>query len=562
MLEKHRLDLRLLKKLLARIYLKRVEAISAVLLILLARLIEAYVPIKLGWMAQDMLRGAHETITFIYEGMILAGLLILGYLLDALSVWLKSRVGSHVILNLRKEVFNRIQKLPLDTFDKQPVGKLMTRTMHDVDQINLLFSESLLPIMGSLILFFLIITGMFWLDFRAAMIILGIIPLVLALTNYFRNHQRKGYTRIRELIQEMNGFVQEHLHGIITIRHFGLEKEELKAFDKINDHLCNAYITTNKNFVFYIAGNDFFQSLAIISAYLALAFYTPFNAGVFFAFTLYIMMIFRPLGDMAERYNVLQSAFSATERIFEILSLEEEKGEGESLSAIETVEFKQVWFHYGRGEWVLKGINFKINPSEVVAIVGHTGAGKSTLASLLLGFYTPQKGEILLNGRPIQSWSLSSLRGAFSTVLQDPFLFSGSIEQNVAFFNPHISEKEVKKALDYVDFNRPSTAVKNLSAGEKQLVSLARAVAHHGSFLLLDEATANIDPLTEKTIQSALEKILKGRSALVIAHRLSTIKDATRILVLSQGQVVEHGTHKTLIEKKGIYEKLYRLGLS
>lgn len=560
MLEQHRLDITLLKRLLKYLKEWRLGLAGALVLLIMARVIDAWIPIQLGLLAQKLMAGGYEFSFYLHEALILSCLLVMGYFLDVASVVIKSWVGSRGILKLRQEVFSHIQRLPVAVFDKEPVGKLLTRTMHDVDQINQLFSESVLPLFGSLVLFFLILAGMFWLDYRIALIILCLMPPILFLTNYFRNTQRTGYEKIRTEVQEMNAFVQEHLQGVITIRHFGLHEREGKKFNSINERLCEAYLKTANNFGFYLSANDFLQSSAFIGAFVVLTYQWPFNAGIFFAFSLYVVMIFRPLIDLAERYNTLQSAFAAANRIFDLLEVPPEREEGEHLHAIETIKFDDVWFAYHDEEWVLKGISFTLNPGEKLALVGQTGSGKSSIISLLLRFYPFQSGEILINDRPLNYWSLQSLRKACSVTLQDPVIFSGTIEENVTLFDSSISTKESQKALNYVNFPaKEKMHASSLSSGEMQLISLARAAAHPGRFLILDEASANIDPVTEKAIQEALEKLMLGRGAIIVAHRLSTIRGATTILVLSKGKIIESGTHETLIAKQGVYEKLSRL---
>lgn len=508
-------------------------------LILTARVIEAWIPIRLGLLAQDILTHEKEASHFIHEGLFLALLLVGQYFLDAIAVIVKGWVGSSGLVDLRKEVFSRILAQPFSFFDKERVGKLLTRTLNDVDQINQMFSESVLPLLGSLVMFVLIFIGMFWLDWRIAAVILCVLPFLLALTNYFRRIQREGYEAVRDEIQEMNSFVQEHLQGVITIRRFGLQKEEGMTFKKLNERLADANLETTKNFGFYISSNDFLQSVSYISAFVLLSYSSGFNAGIFFAFTLYIAMIFRPILDMAERYNILQSAFAAAGRIFSILELAPESKEGKTLEAIHTIEFKDVWFSYNGTDWALKGISFKIDPEERVGLIGKTGSGKSTVAALILRFYTPTKGAILINGEPIETFSPQSIRRASSVILQDPVIFTGTVEENVTLFDPTISAREAKKALDYVGFSERETIGEgSLSSGEKQLVSLARAAAHPGRFLIMDEATANIDPPTERKIEEALAKLTAGRGALIIAHRPSTIRGLDRVITLSLGKIV------------------------
>lgn len=550
----------------------------ALTFLIVAKGIEAYVPIAIGNITQSILT---QSTTFSHVvsrcGSIFA-LLLFGYSLDAWNVFLKNRVGQKALFHLRTEVYQHLQNMNIHYYDKRSVGKLMTRTIHDVDQIQQMFAESIVPLIGSSFLFVSIVVGTFFVDWQVALVIVAILPFVFLLTNHFRVNQRRCYDRIRAIVGSMNGFMQEHLMGASTIRLFGLQKTEKEKFNDLNEDHCEAYIETIHYFAQFFAGIDFVQSLTLISVFGVLVFFadpiTGFDAGVYFTFSLYALMLFRPLADLSERYNVIQSATAAAARIFHILDekIEDPGPEpGEPLSEIESIHFHNVWFAYKNEDWVLKGVSFEIKKGESTALVGMTGAGKTTILSLILRFYEFQKGEILINGLDIRSYSKSALRKQFSIVLQDPEIFSGTIAENIGLYQPNISLEQIESAVDYVylreRIDQFSDGVqhqlaergKSLSAGERQLLSMARAVAQGGSVLMLDEATANIDTPTERKIQEALHKILQEKTAIVIAHRLSTIKDVSRILVLHEGVVVESGSHQALLKKGGIYQKLYRL---
>jgi len=551
----------------------RVPLSFTVILLLVAKGIEAYVPFYLGKIVEQILGvdGMLEPALVSACSFVLV-LLFFGYFLDAVSVTIKSWVSQEGLFRLRTDVYDHIQRLPTAYFDRNAVGQLMTRTIHDIDQINVMFSESVVPLISSCMLFVGITIAVICVDWRVALAISCVLPFAVWLTHHFRISQRRCFIRIRAIVGRMNGFVQEHLMGVSTIRSFGLERAEESRFSEINEDHCSAYLETIRHFAFFFAGIDFLQSMALVMVFMVLGLSVDgFSPGLFFTFSLYTLMVFRPLYDLADRYNVLQSAMAAAERVFRVLDVAQEVDEGAVLKKIETIEFRDVWFAYEGDEWVLQGISFAMKRGDSLALVGMTGAGKTSILNLLLRLYDFQKGEILINGEDIRSYSLSSLRGQFSAVLQDPVIFSGTILENVTLGDETILPEDVESAIDYVNLrdllrrfpeglqHELKEQGKGLSVGEMQLISLARAVAHHASVVVLDEATANIDSATERLIQSALTKLFADRTALVIAHRLSTIQHVNRIVVIHDGCVIESGTHESLLATKGMYEKLYRL---
>lgn len=556
--------------------------VLAILLLIVAKVIEAAVPILIGRLSQMVMNNASSgslpLSSITEQGMKIAGLLAFSYVFDVLNVLIRSWIGQKAIFSLRVEVFEHIQKLPIKTFDFNPVGRLMTRAIHDVDQINQMFAESLVPIIGSCFLFISMFVGIVVLNWQLGILFALLLPVGLILTNNFRIDQRHCYELIRAIISAMNTFVQEHLAGIFTIRNFGLLKKEKQHFEKINEDHCTAYLQSIKQFSFFIGSIDFLQSFSLIAVFFIL-FHFPldgkdFEAGTFVTLSLYVLMFFRPLADLAERYNVLQSALAASERIFDIIDQKLEPYQQKSLlklKEVKTIEFKDVWFAYDKKDWVLQGLNFSIKKGESLAIVGITGAGKSTILKLLMRFYEVNQGSIKINGHAIHEYSLKDLRKQFCVVLQDPVIFSGSLYHNISLFQPEITEEQADKVLDYLNLKafvsrfpnglneNLTERGKSLSVGETQLISMARAIAHDHSVLMLDEATANIDSSTEKLIQEALKKIIRTKTSLIIAHRLSTIRDVDRIIVIAAGKVAEMGNHQELLHQKGIYEKLYRL---
>lgn len=545
---------------------------------IISKALEASVPIMIGYLLQSVLTERLSLNELIHFALIIITFMVLNYSLDAINIFIKHRIGQKALLNLREDVFKHIQELPLGYFDKHPIGALMTRTVHDVDQISQMFSESIVPLFGNLLLFICMFIGIIWIDWHIGLFVTALLPVVFGLTRNFRLQQRKCYQLIRSIVSAMNVFVQEHLMGLSTLRTFGLLKKERKKFEEINEDHRTAYLESVQNFSFFISSLDVMQGVMLISVFALLVLFTPpefgFQAGKFFTFSLYLMMFFRPLADMAERYNILQSAMAAASRVFNVLDQTTELQKEKDMptinyeNVIHTILFEEVWFAYEGEDWILRGISFEIKRGESVALVGMTGSGKTTIISLLLRFYEIQKGSIKINGHDIKNIPLRVLRSYFSVVLQDPVIFSGTVADNITLYNPEIKREVVQKVLRKVDLERTfkegidhhlGEGGGALSAGEMQLVSIARAMAHDREVLVLDEATANIDTGTERRIQEALQKILKNKTAIVIAHRLSTIKYMTKIIVLHQGVIKEMGSHEELLALKGVYEKLYRL---
>lgn len=557
----------------------------AIAFLFVSKIIEAYVPIFIGQVSQQILSAAEDT-SEVKETLLgsitrsclwITLVLLIGYSLDVLNVYIKSIVGQKALFTMRMQMYEHIQHMPLRYFDQHSVGRLMTRTIHDIEQINQMFTESVVPILGNFLLFFCMIAGVFYLDWRLGLILLLVLPMAAWETNSFRLYQRKCYDLIRKIVSAMNTFVQEHLMGASTIRNFGLQEKEKGHFQTINIDHCNAYNDSVNNFSYFISSVDFIQSLTLILVFVVLVIWAPvqgqFQAGIFFTFSLYTLMFFRPLADLAERYNVLQSAMAASERIFDVLDSKREdfNPKGKILKSIETIDFEDVWFAYVKEDWVMKGLSFHIDQGDTIALVGPTGAGKTSIMSVLMRFYDFQKGSIKINGIDIREYSLDSLRSQFSVVLQDPVIFSGTIFENISLYRKDVTPEQVESVVDYMEmrpfisrfpegiYHMLTERGQSLSLGETQLIAMARAILAKRSVLILDEATANIDTATEKIIQSALEKILKDKTALVIAHRLSTIRDVKRIIVLNNGAVAESGSHDELLKQGGIYQKLYKL---
>ncbi len=518
-----------------------------------------------------------------YHGLLVISLLLIASLLfqaviQYLLTYFTQLMGQKIIYDLRVKVFSHIQKLALKFFDKTPVGRIVTRVTNDIESLNELFSSGIVMIFSDIFIILWIFIFMFLLAWDLSLVTLSVLPILFYGTFLFRRKVRDSYRNVRFHLARLNTYMQEHITGMNIVQIFNKEEDELKEFSRINEDHKDANVKS----IFYYA--IFFPSVEILSsiAVALIIWYGGGNVlegtltvGVLFAFIQYTEMFFRPIRDLSEKYNIMQTAMASSERIFKLLdddTIIENPEKPVELKEIKgSIEFKNVWFAYNDNDYVLKDVSFKINPGETVAIVGATGAGKTSIISLLSRFYDIQKGSILVDGIDIRKMSKEELRKCISIVLQDVFLFSGTIKSNINLNNDEISIEEVKKAVKLVGAdkfieklpNKYEEEVKEkgatLSVGQKQLISFARALVFNPQILILDEATSSVDTETEMLIQKAIEKMLKGRTSIVIAHRLSTIQSADKILVMHKGELRESGTHQELLAQKGIYYKLYQL---
>ena len=493
-------------------------------------------------------------------------------------------VGQETMYDLRKEIFEHLQRLPMSFFDRSPVGRLVTRATTDVDALNDLFASGIVAMLNDFVLLFSLAALLFkWHPFLA-LATLSPLPFMILLTYFFRNKVRNANRGIRTAIARINAFLQEHISGMAVVQLFNREWKSRKQFEELNRVHMEAYKEAIDAFSFFYPAVEFLSMLGLALLYWvgglkAIAGAIPI--GVLLSFMIYSQRFFRPIQDLSEKFNILQTAMAASERIFKLLdepftivspvvvhSLQSARGE---------VEFRNVWFAYTGGatpkeeDWVLRDVSFRVEPGQTLAIVGHTGAGKTTIIQLLLRFYDIQRGEILLDGVDIRTMELQELRRLFGIVLQDPFLFTGTLESNVKLGTERITRAATESALREVGLgpfleSQPQgveTQVtergSTLSVGQRQLVSFARALAHDPKFLILDEATSSVDTKTELLIREALDRLLRGRTAVVIAHRLSTIQHANRILVFHKGRLREQGSHQELLGLRGIYYRLYQL---
>jgi ATP-binding cassette, subfamily B, multidrug efflux pump len=531
------------------------------------------------------------------------GLLVFSFLLEYLQTYYMQWAGQMVMFDLRKEIFRHLQRMHIGFYDKNPVGRLVTRVTSDVDALNEMFTSGVVSIFEDIFVLAGIVAIMLQMNTKLALITFAVLPLIAVATKIFRDKVRDSYRRIRVAIARINAYLQEHVSGMVVLQLFNREK---RAYDKFSD--VNA--THMDAFKDAIMAHAVYYPVVEILSSIAIACVIWFGGndvirgattiGILAAFIQYAQRFFRPIQDFSEKYNILQSAMASSERIFKLLDTPVEitspavtkKPEGPG-----RIEFDHVWFAYrnipidtgdgknGKGapragvdthtttepDWVLRDVSFVIEPGETVAIVGHTGAGKTTIISLLMRFYDVQKGAIKIDGVNVKDMDLAELRRRFGVVLQDPFLFTGTVEGNIRLGTQFITDEDVQQAavdVNLADFIRTlpqgfkeevRERGSTLSTGQKQLISFARALAHNPKILILDEATSSVDTETEFKVRDALSRMVEGRTSVVIAHRLSTVQRADKIIVMHKGLVREEGTHQQLLAQRGIYYKLYQL---
>jgi ATP-binding cassette subfamily B protein len=503
---------------------------------------------------------------------------LLTFLLEFGQSFAMQMVGQRVMFDLRKQLFDHLQRLEVGYFDRNPVGRLVTRVTTDVDVLNDLFASGVVAIFGDIFSLASIMVVMLSINWKLALLTFAVLPLIAVVTAMFRRFVRDSYRRIRTAIARINAYLQEHITGMAVLQLFNREKRSFEEFEKINRAHMEAYKDSILAYgLFYPA----VEVLGVLAAAIILyqggvmTLTGAVTVGTAIAFIQYAQRFFRPIQDLSDKYNVLQSAMASAERIFKLLDTPVTISDPPSPVPLAEprgrIEFRGVGFAYRDGHKVIENVSFQVDPGETVAVVGHTGAGKTTLTNLLMRFYDVQEGEILFEGVNIRRLRLHDLRRNFGLVLQDPFLFTGTISSNIRLGTDGISTERLREAarqvnlLDFIESlpGKLEEPVKErgatLSVGQKQLLSFARALAHDPRVLVLDEATSSVDPETEALIREALRRLLEGRTSLVIAHRLSTIQNASKIVVMHKGHVREVGTHQELLEKRGIYYKLYQL---
>ncbi len=554
-------------------------------------------PAKLSWLARHFSRTPMTGITQIAA--LYLGALLLTFALEFMQTYLMQWTGQKIMFDLRSQIFRHLQRMHPAFFDHNPVGKLVTRVTSDVDALNEMFTSGVLAIFEDVFVLAFIVIIMLRMNWPLALLTISVIPAILYVTRIFRRHVRDSYRRQRAATAHINSFTQEYVSGMSVVQLFNRERRAFNDFSAVNARNKKAWGDAIFAYALYYPIVEFLSSTAIAlviwrGGYSVL--HGVVTLGVLIAFMQYAQRFFRPIQDLSEKYNILQAAMAASERVFKLLDSEPAivspaqpvDGDGSG-----RVEFRNVWFTYQKLddaqrariaaasddelnsyadiEWILRGVNFTIEPDETAAIVGHTGAGKTTITGLMMRFYDIQRGSIVVDGVDVREQDLQQLRRRFGVVLQDPFLFTGTIADNIRLGSSWITDERLQRAADEVnvgDFIRTlplqfAEPVRErgatLSTGQKQLISFARALAHDPGILILDEATSSVDTDTELRVRLALSRMITGRTSVLIAHRLSTIQRADTILVMHKGQLRERGTHQQLLAQRGLYWKLYQL---
>jgi ATP-binding cassette subfamily B protein len=520
----------------------------------------------------------------IFISVVYFGVLVFDFLAQYIQIRIMQRVGQQTMYDMRTEIFGRLQRLPMSYYDRNPVGRLMTRVTTDVDALNDLFAAGVVTMINDIILLVVMAGLLFRIDRRLAADALAVLPFILVVTLVFRKYVRDANRKIRTAIARINAFLQEYISGMSVVQLFNRERKAREEFSRRNKDNMLAWRDAILAYALFYPAVEFlsFATIALIYWSGGLRILSGnLTIGILVAFTMFAQRFFRPIQDLSEKFNILQSAMAASERIFKLLdepiTVDNAANPQHIANPIGEIEFRNVWFSYQNTpnpadeHWILRDVSFRAAPGQTLAIVGHTGAGKTTLISLLLRFYDIQRGQILLDGVDIRLLDLQELRKQFGIVLQDPFLFTGTIESNVRLGTTGISRQQVEHAIrevglgDYLQALPQGVATEvnergsTLSVGQRQLISFARALAHNPRYLILDEATSSVDTKTELLIREALDRLLSGRTSLVIAHRLSTIQHAHRILVFHKGRLREEGAHQELLALRGIYFRLYQL---
>jgi ATP-binding cassette subfamily B protein len=570
-------DARLMRRLVGYLRPYRKPVAIAFLLILIESSLEVTGPLLTMIAIDDYIAAGNRSgLAWVAAGYV--AILGLKLLAEFLQAWTLQRTGQKIMSDMRLQIFRHLQGLSLSFYDRNPVGRLITRVVTDVDVLNELFSSGIVSIFGDIFTLTGILIAILFLDWRLGLATMLVLPAIVLVTAVFRRKARDSYRRVRIAIAKINAFLQEHITGMAVVQLYNRERRSAAKFDVINDEHRAANMDSILAYSWFYPAIELLSSIAIA----LIIWYgggrviaNELELGALVAFIQYSQRFFRPIADMSEKYNILQSAMASSERVFGLLDtpasvINRPDAVRPAGKPAGEIEFRNVWFAYSGENWVLRDVSFHVGAGESVAIVGHTGAGKTTVTSLLTRFYDTLRGEILLDGRNIASLDLGYLRSAFGVVLQEVFLFSGTIESNIRLGSPIERARVLAAAQDTnlipfieslpggltSEVNERGTT---LSAGQRQLMAFARALAHDPQILILDEATSSVDTETEVQIREAIARLMKGRTSIIIAHRLSTIQKCDKIIVMHKGRVREMGTHQQLLALRGIYYKLYQL---
>lgn len=573
----------------------RPQFIAAVLMIILLALLGPFRPLVIMWIVQEFIVGEPGQLTAIQENfgafddngaimfwslLVVTSLVIEG-IIQYFQTYTANWIGQSIVRDLRNKLFKHITTFRLQYFDKTPIGTIVTRVVSDIEAISQVFSSGLIEIVGDLLKLLTVIVLMFIVNWQFALISLVSVPLLIIATKIFAKAMKKAYQQERLQVNRLNTFVQEHIVGMNVVQIFNREKVEMDRFVEINKEHRQAHMNAVWAFSIFFPIVELLSSLSLaLLIFWGVMQLDPDDAGSakflsqIFGYILWIQMLFRPIRQLAEKFNVLQRGVVRWERVFAILENDQviqDSGTVTTDGFKGNIEFKNVRFAYNEPEWVLKDLSFSVKPGETVAFVGSTGAGKSTIVNLITRYYEFQQGEILLDGHEIREYQLSFLRSRIAVVLQDVFLFSDSIHNNITLKNDEITREEVIEAAKVVgahdfimrlpggyDYNVRERGGM-LSVGQRQLIAFIRAYVYNPDILILDEATSSVDTESELLIQQAIERITKGRTSIVIAHRLSTIQNADKIIVIDKGEIVEQGNHQELLSLRGHYRLLYDL---
>ncbi len=509
--------------------------------------------------------------------LIMIGILIFEGLGQFYSNFITNQLGQHVIKDLRLDVFNHITRLRISYFDNTPIGTLVTRVISDIETIASIFTEGVVIVFGDLLQLSVVLSVMFYTDWRLTLISISTVPLLLIATNIFKNGIKSAFQEVRTQVARLNAFVQEHITGMNIVQIFNREQEEMEAFREINREHRRAHIQSVWHYSIFLPIVEILSAVSLglliwLGARGVIA--GSFSVGNLVAFTMYISMLFRPIRTLADRFNTLQMGMVSSERVFALLDTHEyivDTGNVSPTSIKGKICFKDVKMAYKAEDWILKGVTFEAKPGDTIAIVGSTGSGKTTIINLINRFYDYQQGAIEIDDIDIRDYSSQAIRSHISVVLQDVFLFSDTIANNISLNNPNISREEIQEAARRVgadvfinklpggyDFNVMERGGM-LSAGQRQLIAFIRAYLFNPAILVLDEATSSVDTETEQLIQLATDKVTQGRTSIIIAHRLATIQKADTILVMEAGKIIERGNHQELLKQNGHYKMLYEL---